>query len=82
MVALLLALATAHPAVRHSAAWAAGMIIPFQIKAPWHSLERRPSTAARPARDGLAWIGGTRETGYRTLPMNFNAGSTTGPTKA
>jgi hypothetical protein len=54
MIAVLLALVTAHPAVRRSAAWAAGMIIPFQIKAPWHPLDRRPSTAAQPVRHGLA----------------------------
>jgi hypothetical protein len=53
-VAMLLALFTAHPAVRSSAAWALSLLVPYEISAPWHSLEQEPSRAAKPVRDGLA----------------------------
>lgn len=54
VAAMLMALVSAHPAVRHSAAWALSLVVPFQLKSPWRALERTPSSASQPVRDGLA----------------------------
>jgi hypothetical protein len=53
-VAMVLALFTAHPVVRSSAAWALSLLAPYEISAPWHPLERGPSRADKPVRNGLA----------------------------
>lgn len=53
VAAVLLALVTAHPAVRHSIAWGASLIVPFELSPPWHPLEQ-PASVSKPVRDGLA----------------------------
>lgn len=54
LAAMLLAAITAHPQVRRTAAFGLSLIIPFELAAPWHPLERERQPVSKPIRNGLA----------------------------